>query len=329
MTISTFARRVAVSMACLATALSGALVFSNAPARAASCADVEVIFARGTIEPAPPMGLTGLSFSEAVRSQLPGKTVSSYGVNYPASDQFNNRLAIANSVAVGVRSAQARIKYLAATCPDTKIVLGGYSQGAAVAGFTTATGIDVPNEYRQYRNQVPPPLPADVAVAELVPMVEPEASVEVLALSGRTSSEALALGPVLVSRVPTRVLVMLGTNDIRREGATTGIRMVSISETARNLRALRLLLETESGARVRFVVPPPVDPGRVAATRELTGEWWDPADVPGLVATVREVDPDAIDLSRMPIRPDFWEDDGLHPSPIGQVAILRAVLARI
>lgn len=165
--------------------------------------------------------------------------------------------------------------------------------------------------------------------AELVPMVEPEASVEVLALSGRTSSEALALGPVLVSRVPTRVLVMLGTNDIRREGATTGIRMVSISETARNLRALRLLLETESGARVRFVVPPPVDPGRVAATRELTGEWWDPADVPGLVATVLEVDPDAVDLSRMPIRPDFWEDDGLHPSPIGQVAILRAVLARI
>jgi cutinase len=163
MTISTFARRAAVSMACLATALSGGLLFSNAPAGAASCADVEVIFARGTIEPAPPMGLTGLSFSEAVRSQLPGKTVSSYGVNYPASDQFNNRLAIANSVAVGVRSAQTRIKYLAATCPDTKIVLGGYSQGAAVAGFTTATGIDVPNEYRQYRNQVPPPLPADVA----------------------------------------------------------------------------------------------------------------------------------------------------------------------
>lgn len=160
-------------------------------------------------------------------------------------------------------------------------------------------------------------------------MVEPETTVEVLALSGRTSSEALALGPVLVSRVPTRVLVMLGTNDIRREGTTTGIRMVSISETARNLRALRLLLETESGARVRFVVPPPVDPRRVAATRELTGEWWDPADVPGLVATVLEVDPDAVDLSGMPVRPDFWEDDGLHPSPIGQVAILRAVLARI
>lgn len=166
-------------------------------------------------------------------------------------------------------------------------------------------------------------------LADLVPMVEPEASVEVLALSGRTSSEALALGPVLVSRVPTRVLVMLGTNDVRREGATTGVRMVSATETARNLRALRLLLETDAGARVRFVVPPPVDPSRVGLTRELTGEWWDGGDLAELVAIVRDVDPEAIDLSRLPVRPGFWEDDGLHPSPLGQVAILRAVLAAI
>lgn len=166
-------------------------------------------------------------------------------------------------------------------------------------------------------------------LAELVPMVEPEASVEVLALSGRTSSEALALGPVLVSRMPTRVLVMLGTNDVRREGVTTGIRMVSASETARNLRALRLLLETEAGARVRFLVPPPVDPSRVGSTRELTGEWWDAADLPELVAIVRDVDPDAVDLSRVPVRPDFWEDDGLHPSPLGQVVLLRAVLSAV
>ncbi|MBP2371101.1 SGNH/GDSL hydrolase family protein [Pseudonocardia parietis] len=166
-------------------------------------------------------------------------------------------------------------------------------------------------------------------LAELVPMVEPEASVEVLALSGRTSSEALALGPVLVSRVPTRVLVLLGTNDVRREGATTGVRMVSATETARNLRALRLLLETDAGARVRFVVPPPVDPSRVGLSRELTGEWWDGGDLAELVAIVRDVDPEAIDLSRLPVRPGFWEDDGLHPSPLGQVAILRAVLAAI
>ncbi|MEQ3554504.1 SGNH/GDSL hydrolase family protein [Pseudonocardia nematodicida] len=166
-------------------------------------------------------------------------------------------------------------------------------------------------------------------LAELVPRVEPEASVEVLALSGRTSSEALALGPVLVSRVPTQVLVMIGTNDIRREGATTGVRMVSAAETGRNLRALRLLLETETGAKVRFIVPPPIDPGRVGLTRELTGEWWDAADLPELLATVREVDPEAIDLAGMPVGPDFWEDDGLHPSPVGQVAILRAVLALI
>ncbi|MEV1294532.1 SGNH/GDSL hydrolase family protein [Pseudonocardia sp. NPDC049635] len=164
-------------------------------------------------------------------------------------------------------------------------------------------------------------------LAELVPRVQRDASVEVLALSGRTSSEALALGPVLVSRMPTRVLVMLGSNDVRREGATTGVRMVSAQETGRNLRALRLLLETEAGARVRFLVPPPVDPARVGSTRDLTGEWWDAADFPELNSVVRDVDPDAIDLSTVPVRPEFWEDDGLHPSPVGQVVLLRAVLS--
>ncbi|MEE3852926.1 cutinase family protein [Gordonia sp. LSe1-13] len=163
MSVSTLARRTMVSVACLAMALSGSLFLTNAKAQAAPCSDVEVIFARGTIEPAPPLGLTGVSFTEAVRAQLPGKSVSSYGVNYPASDRFNDRLAIANSVTIGVRSAQSRIKYLAATCPNTRIVLGGYSQGAVVAGFTTATGIDVPSEYREYENQVPPPLPANVS----------------------------------------------------------------------------------------------------------------------------------------------------------------------
>lgn len=164
-------------------------------------------------------------------------------------------------------------------------------------------------------------------LAALVPRVQPEASVEVLALSGRTTGEALALGPVLVSRIPTRVLVLLGTNDVRREGARSGVRMVTEEETARNLRALRLLLENDAGAEVRYVVPPPVDPQRCGLTRELTGEWWDAADLSGLAATIREADPDAIDLSAMPVRRDFWEDDGLHPSPVGQVAILRAVLA--
>lgn len=163
----------------------------------------------------------------------------------------------------------------------------------------------------------------------LLVRTHPRVSVDVLALSGRTTSEALALAPVLVARAPSRVLVLLGTNDVRREGSTSAVPMVSAWETGRNLHALRTLLETEVGARVRLLVPPPVDPQRCGSTRWVTGEFWDAADLPRLATTVRDVDPDAVDLTRIPVGPWFWEDDGVHPSPEGQVAILRTVLSRL
>jgi cutinase len=94
-----------------------------------SCANVEVIFARGTNE-APGVGATGQAFVDALNARLPGKKVDVYGVNYPASLDFGR-------AAEGIVDASNRIQMIAATCPTTKIVLGGYSQGAAVAGYTT------------------------------------------------------------------------------------------------------------------------------------------------------------------------------------------------
>ena len=152
--------RLFVLALCLVSALGAAAIIATPKAAAAPCADVEVVFARGTIEPAPPVGLTGLSFDAALRSRLPGKSVNVYGVNYPASDQFNNRLLFAQTVANGVRDAQNRVRYVAARCPRTKIVLGGYSQGAVVSGYAVQANIDVPARYRQYEDRVPPPLPA-------------------------------------------------------------------------------------------------------------------------------------------------------------------------
>src|SRR6516225_3467636 len=56
--------------------------FAAAPsARAAaddSCANIEVIFARGTNE-APGVGATGQAFVDALNARLPGKTVDVYG----------------------------------------------------------------------------------------------------------------------------------------------------------------------------------------------------------------------------------------------------------
>jgi cutinase len=94
-----------------------------------ACADVEVVFARGTFE-APGVGDTGQAFVNALDSRLAGKSVEVYPVNYPASLDFQ---AAAN----GVVDASNKINAVAASCPDTDIVLGGYSQGAAVAGYTT------------------------------------------------------------------------------------------------------------------------------------------------------------------------------------------------
>src|ERR1700742_1193651 len=98
-----------------------------------SCASVVVVFARGTNE-APGVGATGQTFVDALDARLPGKTVDVYGVNYPASLDFGR-------AADGIIDASNRIQTIAASCPSTKIVLGGYSQGAAVAGYTTADNV--------------------------------------------------------------------------------------------------------------------------------------------------------------------------------------------
>jgi cutinase len=93
-------------------------------ASAEPCSDVEVVFARGTSEPAG-IGRVGQALTDAIRNQVGGRTVSTYGVNYPATYDF---LAAAD----GANDATNRIATLAEQCPSTRVVLGGYSQGAAV-----------------------------------------------------------------------------------------------------------------------------------------------------------------------------------------------------
>ena len=132
--------RAAFTALAAAGLLTGTLGVAAPASAADSCSNVEVVFARGTNE-APGVGLTGQAFVDALNARLPGKTVDVYGVNYPASLNFGQRPTESPMPATRIQADRD-------SCPSTKIVLGGYSQGAAVAGYTTAdavpAGFDLP-----------------------------------------------------------------------------------------------------------------------------------------------------------------------------------------
>ena len=102
-------------------------------ASAERCPDVEVLFARGTGEP-PGIGPTGEAFVDSLRSRLGSDSLRVHPIDYPASDQWSTG-------ADGVRDASAHVLATEAGCPHTQVVLGGYSQGAAVMGFVTSAAV--------------------------------------------------------------------------------------------------------------------------------------------------------------------------------------------
>jgi len=136
--------------------VTGALLIAPqlVPHASASCPGVEVVFARGTDEP-PGVGKVGGAFVSAVREQT-RKSVGAYAVNYPANKDF---LAATN----GANDASTHLQQMAVNCPNTKLVLGGYSQGAAVVDIVTAA----PMSALGYRQPLPPQAADHVAAVAL------------------------------------------------------------------------------------------------------------------------------------------------------------------
>jgi cutinase len=128
MSARTFARILGVAVAMMWALLS--TLIDTRYASAGACSDVEVVFARGTNEP-PGVGSVGQAFADSLRSKVPGRSVGVYAVNYPATDDF-----VRSSLA-GAGDARAHVQSLLGSCPTTRMVLGGYSQGAAVIDMTT------------------------------------------------------------------------------------------------------------------------------------------------------------------------------------------------
>ncbi|OBG51827.1 MULTISPECIES: cutinase family protein [unclassified Mycobacterium] len=96
------------------------LPISSVPLASAACPDAEVVFARGREEP-PGVGAVGDALVNSLRAKT-NKSIGVYGVNYPANITTGG----------GANDISAHVQAMARDCPNTRIVLGGYSLGAEV-----------------------------------------------------------------------------------------------------------------------------------------------------------------------------------------------------
>jgi cutinase len=122
------------------------------PRASAGCPDAEVDFARGREEP-PGVGEVGQAFIDSLQSKVPHMSIGAYGVNYPADV----------SVTKGSNDMSAHVQSMATSCPNTKLVLGGYSLGAAAADVVIA--MNQPGF--GYTDPLPPPMDQHVAAVAL------------------------------------------------------------------------------------------------------------------------------------------------------------------
>jgi cutinase-like protein len=252
-----FTRQVVCSISAAAAAIS-ALMSSPAGipyAAAAGCPDVEVVFARGTTEP-PGVGGIGQAFVDSLQSQLAPKSMWTYAVNYPASTDFP-------TAAQGVIDASARVREMAAKCPTTKLVLGGYSQGAAVIGYVTAA--EIPPGYT-----VPPgitgPMPPEIAdhVAAVALLGKPSSR-----FLNRIDAPPITIGPLYTAKTLDQCIPgdPVCTNDGSNIGAHMQYVETGMVDEAAAYVAQRLTLPAAPPAGP---VPPVSPPDTVLAAPRAT-----------------------------------------------------------
>lgn len=126
-------------VAAICLPVAGSVVATPPVAQAASCPYAELIFARGRLE-APGAGQIGNALVSALRAKT-GRNIGLYAVNYPANTEVD----------LGANDMSAHVQYMMNNCPDTKLVLGGYSLGAAVTDVVLA----MPLSFFTFRKPLP------------------------------------------------------------------------------------------------------------------------------------------------------------------------------
>jgi cutinase len=142
---------VVVVLGAAALLVAPAMSPQTTPSASAACPAVEVVFARGRLE-SPGVGILGNAFISALRSKS-NKNIGVYAVQYPADNQVD----------VGANDMSAHIQSMMNNCPDTRLVLGGYSLGAAVTDVVLA----LPFGFFGFKNPLPAGAETHIAAVAL------------------------------------------------------------------------------------------------------------------------------------------------------------------
>lgn len=241
------ARRLTSLVAAAFAAATLLLTPALAPPASAGCPDAEVVFARGTGEP-PGLGRVGQAFVSSLRQQT-NKSIGTYGVNYPANGDF---LAAAD----GANDASDHIQQMASACRATRLVLGGYSQGAAVIDIVTAA-----------------PLPGLGFTQPLPPAADDH--IAAIALFGNPSGRAGGLMSALTPQFGSKTINLCNVRSCSRRNAPPGwsSRARSLGgrrpATSDRRRLAHRLPRPYAGAGPRPPGAPPVNAAECAFVRRM------------------------------------------------------------
>lgn len=154
------------------------------------------------------------------------------------------------------------------------------------------------------------------------------------AVSGQTTTEALRKITTLVKQKPDWILCHLGANDCMRYGGEGRKTTVSLSETLKNLDAIRSIASTETTARFLWIAPAPVHEEKIASFPPFKniGMRLSNSDLLAVGDSLATRPDPVLDLRNdmgVPANADFVQFDGGHLTVEGQAVVVKALVNRL